>query len=460
MQKFKVILASSANNVIGKGNLLPWKIKEDMEYFKKLTTFSPDDRKNVVIMGRKTWEAQQPYFDKESLSKNKLPNRIPIVISSTLKQPHDGSYYVVCSFDEAIMVAYNLEKYDIWVIGGKSVYIAAFNHFMCGTIYHTKILQEYMGDVTLELPPHKLLYLNKKENLEFRQIELNGETDYLRILSKILYQGKLRMTRNAKTYSIFDNSITFDMKDGFPLLTTKRMFWKGIVEELLFFIRGDTDSKHLEEKGVKIWQGNTTQEFIDNMNLPYKEGDMGPMYGFMWRHFGAEYSGCDTDYTNKGFDQLAKIVEEIKTNPHSRRILMSDFDPSRAHLGVLYPCHSLVLQFYVRDGKFLDVKMYQRSVDSFLGEPFNIASTSLLLHIISKLTDKKPGKVTLTLGDCHIYSSHIEQVKKQLKRLPYSFPKITLPDFKTIEEVENSSLEDYLIEDYQHHKGIKASMVA
>ena len=183
------------------------------------------------------------------------------------------------------------------------------------------------------------------------------------------------MTRNAKTYSIFDNSITFDMKDGFPLLTTKRMFWKGIVEELLFFIRGDTNSKHLEDKGVRIWQGNTTQEFIDNIGLPYQEGDMGPMYGFMWRHFGADYTGCNTDYTNQGFDQLSKIVEEIKTNPHSRRILMSDFDPSRAHQGVLYPCHSLVLQFYVRDGKFLDVKMYQRSVDSFLGEPFNIAST-------------------------------------------------------------------------------------
>jgi len=460
MQKFKVILSSSLNNVIGKDNLLPWEIKEDMEYFKKLTSFSPDDRKNIVIMGRKTWEAQQPYFDKESLPKNKLPNRIPIVISSTLLQPNDCSYYVVCSFDEAIMMAYNLKRYDIWVIGGKSVYISAFNHFMCGTIYHTKILQEYLGDVTLELPPYKLLDFNKKKNLEFRQLELNGETNYLRILSKILYKGKMRMTRNAKTYSIFDNSITFDMNDGFPLLTTKKMFWKGIVEELLFFIRGDTDSKHLEEKGVKIWQGNTTQEFIDNMSLPYKEGDMGPMYGFMWRHFGAEYSGCDTGYTNKGFDQLSKIVEEIKTNPHSRRIIMSDFDPSRANLGVLYPCHSLVLQFYVRDSKFLDVKMYQRSVDSFLGEPFNIASTSLLLHIVSRLTNMKPGNVTLTLGDCHIYSSHIEQVKKQLKRLPYSFPKLVIPNFKTIEEVEASKLSDYQILDYQHHKGIKAMMVA
>ena len=137
------------------------------------------------------------------------------------------------------------------------------------------------------------------------------------------------------------------------------MFWKGIVEELLFFIRGDTNSKHLEDKKVNIWKGNTTQEFIDNLGLPYNEGDMGPMYGFNWRHFGAEYNGCNMDYKGKGFDQLTKVVEEIKNNPHSRRILMSDFNPAEAHKGVLYPCHSLILQFYVRDG-CLDVTMYQR----------------------------------------------------------------------------------------------------
>ena len=335
MQKFKVILASSSNNIIGKNNKLPWKIKQDMDYFRKITSFSPDNRKNIVIMGRNTWE---------SLPKNKLPNRIPIIISSTMKDSTDGSYYVVCSFDEAIMVAYNLDRYDIWVIGGKMVYISAFNHHLCGTIYHTRILEDFEGDTVLELPPYKLLSVNKQNNLEFRQLELIGETSYLRMLSKILYQGKLRMARNAKTYSIFDNSITFDMADGFPLLTTKKMFWKGIVEELLFFIRGDTNSKHLEDKGVRIWQGNTTQEFINNIGLPYQEGDMGPMYGFMWRHFGTDYTGCDSDYTNQGFDQLSKIITEIKTNPHSRRILMSDFDPSRAHQGVLYPCHCALLQ--------------------------------------------------------------------------------------------------------------------
>lgn len=453
MNKFNVILASSQNNIIGKNNKLPWKLSRDMKYFKDLTSFSPSKERNIIIMGRKTWESIP------KINGVKLNNRIPIIVSSTLTNSVDNSYYIASSFDEAIIIAYNLPHNKIWVIGGKSVYIQAFNHYMCGTIYHTKILQDYEGDLELKLPPYKVLNVTKEDNLEFRQLELTGETNYLRLLSKIRYQGDFRQTRNAKTFSLFDETISFDMTDGFPLLTTKKMFWKGIVEELLFFIRGDTNSKHLEEKKVRIWQGNTSQDFINDLNLPYQEGDMGPMYGFNWRHFGADYQDCNTNYQGKGFDQLTKIVEEIKTNPSSRRILMTDFNPAIAHQGVLYPCHSLILQFYVRDN-LLDVKMYQRSVDSFLGEPFNIASTSLLLHIVSKLTNKTPGKVILTFGDCHIYSNHSEQVKRQLKRLPYSFPNINIPDFKSIEEVENSKFEDYIISNYNHHKGIKAEMVA
>ena len=453
MNKFNVILTSSQNNIIGKDNKLPWNISRDIQYFKDLTSFSPTNKKNIVIMGRNTWESIP------ILKGNKLANRIPIVISKTLQVNDDPNLlYVACSFDEAIIIAYNLHHNKIWIIGGKSIYIEAFNHYMCGTIYHTKILKEVEGDIELKLPPYRITNIAKENELEFRQLELTGEINYLRLLSKIKYQGDLRHTRNAKTFSLFDETLSFNMNDGFPLLTTKKMYWKGIVEELLFFIRGDTNSKHLEEKKINIWKKNTSQKFINNLKLPYKEGDMGPMYGFMWRHFGTDYKDCHTNYQGKGFDQLTKIVDEIKTNPSSRRILMSNFDPSKAHQGVLYPCHSIILQFYVRD-YFLDVKMYQRSVDSFLGEPFNIASTSLLLHIICKLTNKKPGKVTLTFGDCHIYSDHLEQVKCQLKRLSNKLPTIKFPNFETIKDVENSSYDDYIILDYNHHKEIKAVMV-
>lgn len=456
MEKFNVILASSKNDVIGKNNSLPWKIKEDMQYFSKITTTSPTTHPNIVIMGRKTWESIP------EINGKKLKDRMPIIISTTMKKDN-YDYLVVNTFNEALMEAYNLPHNKIWVIGGLSIYNIAFNHYLCGTIYHTLINDDYEGDIKLKLPDYNIIkkdFCENNEKVIFRQLELVGEISYLRLLSKIIFKGDYRKTRNSKTLSLFDEKLVFDMKNGFPLLTTKKMFWKGIVEELLFFIRGDTNSKHLEEKGVNIWKGNTNQEFIDKLGLPYKEGDMGPMYGFNWRHFGAEYHDCDYNYKGKGFDQLTKVIEEIKTNPHSRRIIMSDFNPAQANKGVLYPCHSLVLQFYIRENNILDVIMYQRSVDSFLGLPFNIASTSLLLHIISKLTNKKPGKVTINMGDVHIYEKHIEQVTRQLKRLPYRLPTLKILNFDNIEQVENSNLEDYIIKNYNHHKGIKAEMVA
>ena len=351
MNKFKVILATSRNNVLGNKNSIPWigKYPKDLKYFQKITSFSPTSNNNVVIMGRKTWESLPP---------KKLPNRTPIVVSTTL-EPSDN-FYLARSFEDALNLSDTLPNNDTWVIGGKQIYSQAFNHNRCGEIYHTIIPEECEGDVELVIPPHNILSSIKEDNLIFNKYGLKGETNYLRLLSKLVSTGEFRQTRNSKTWSLFDESLSFDLRDGFPLLTTKRMFWKGIVEELLFFIKGDTNTKNLETKGVNIWKGNTSQEFIDKLGLPYKEGDMGKMYGWNWRHFGAEYKDCNTDYNGKGFDQLRKVIDEIKNNPTSRRILMSDFDPSTAHQGVLYPCHSLILQFYVREENVLDVKMYQR----------------------------------------------------------------------------------------------------
>ena len=351
---FNVILATSKNNVLGLNNSIPWKndFPEELQYFKKITSYSENNKKNVLIMGRKTFESLPSL----------LPNRIHIIVSSSFKYSNND-VYVVNSFDNAVNLALELNNNGIFVIGGKSIYIQAFNHYLCGKIYHTIINKEYEGDVFLELDNYNLLSKNVVDtNLEFRILELKGEYKYLQLLSKIKNQGQLRETRNGKTLSIFDETLVFDLNDGFPLLTTKKMFWKGIVEELLFFIRGNTNSKLLEEKGVNIWKWNTTKEFLNKCNLNYQEGDMGPMYGWQWRHFGAEYIDCNYDYNNNinnGYDQLKKIIEEIKKDPHSRRLIMTDFNPSQSNKGVLYPCHSLILQFYVSNNR-LDVKMYQR----------------------------------------------------------------------------------------------------
>ena len=162
---------------------------------------------------------------------------------------------------------------------------------------------------------------------------------------------------------------------------------------------------------------------------------------------------------NGGIDQFSNLIELPKKDKHSRRLLLTDFNQEQASEGVLYPCHSLILQFYCNNNN-LSVKMYQRSADLFLGLPFNIASTTLLLYIVAKLVNMNPHMVTLTLGDCHIYEQHIDQVKKQLSRLPHNLPTVTIPDFKTIEQVEQSTLEDYIVNDYKYYPGIKAEMIA
>jgi thymidylate synthase len=287
------------------------------------------------------------------------------------------------------------------------------------------------------------------------------ESQYLQILKDVIETGEKRDTRNGITYSKFFKTISFDLKDGFPLLTTKKMFWKGIVEELLFFIRGDTDTTKLSEKGIRIWEGNTSREFLDKMGFTdYKVGCMGPMYGYQWRHFNKEYNNMD----DSGVDQLEYIVNEIKTNPFSRRIMMTDFNPAQVNMGVLYPCHSIVIQFYVEctpnGSNRLSCSMYQRSSDLFLGEPFNIASTSLLLCIVSQLVGMEPGMVHLVLGDCHVYEMHLEAVREQLSRESYKLCKLKMTPFNSIKEVEMASLDDFILEEYNHHPVIRAQMIA
>lgn len=213
--------------------------------------------------------------------------------------------------------------------------------------------------------------------------------------------------------------------NSFPLLTTKRVFWRGLAEELLWFIKGDTNANHLAEKNVHIWDANGSREFLDNLGFKEREvGDLGPVYGFQWRHFGAEYKDFNTDYTNQGVDQLKEVIETIKTNPTDRRIILTAWNPSAIPKMALPPCH-MMCQFYVYNGE-LSCQMYQRSCDMGLGVPFNIASYSLLTIMIANVTGLKPGEFIHVTGDTHVYNNHIEPLKEQLKRNPFPFPKVCL----------------------------------
>jgi thymidylate synthase len=286
------------------------------------------------------------------------------------------------------------------------------------------------------------------------------ENNYLKLLKTILQCGDERVDRTGVgTIGIFGTQLRFSLENNkIPMLTTKKIFAKGVVEELLFFLRGDTDTKKLEAKGVNIWKGNTTRKFLDSRglkNLP--EGDMGKGYGFQWRHFGQHKNDYNDQYCNKGVDQLADVLDKLKNRPDDRRILISAWNPSQLDEMALPPCH-LLAQFYVIKGH-LSCQFYQRSVDSFLGLPFNILSYAIMTHILAKAAKLKPKELVFVGGDTHIYKTHIQQVTDQIRRIPYDFPTLQInKDIKSIKDIEELEWKDFIIDGYVSHPAIKAEM--
>ena len=257
---------------------------------------------------------------------------------------------------------------------------------------------------------------------------------YLDLAKRILTEGNKRGDRTGTgTMSVFGHQMTFDLSDGFPLLTTKKLHTKSIIYELLWFLRGDTNVHYLQENGVRIWN-----EWAD------ENGDLGPVYGHQWRSWPTPDGGA--------IDQITNVVEMIKSNPESRRLIVSAWNVADIDQMKLPPCHTM-FQFYVADGK-LSCQLYQRSGDVFLGVPFNIASYALLTMMVAQVCGLKPGKFVHTLGDAHIYLNHIEQIKLQLTRKPYPLPTMRInPDVK---DIFGFKYEDFELEDYQcwpHIKG-------
>ncbi len=454
---FNIIFASDNMDGIGKNNTIPWNIPDDIQLFKSLTS-SINGLNKVVIMG---------YNTMKSLKKGYLNNRINIIITSKyINNDTINNIYYISNLNDALQLSYKLVGTDpsrIWVIGGAKLYSSAIYHPDLHFIYHSRInnLINYECDVKFTLPECNIISSDNLNGftLNILTIKNNIENQYLKLLNDVMLNGNKKETRNGITYSLFGKELVFNVENNFPLLTTKKMFLKGIIEELLFFIRGDTDTNKLMEKGINIWKGNTSREFLDKLGLNYKEGMMGPMYGYQWRFFNKPYNESKFD----SIDQFKNIIETLKKDPNSRRLIMTDFNPAMVDEGVLYPCHSLILQFYVNktnSGNKLSVKMYQRSADLFLGLPFNIASTTLLLYIIAKLVNMTPDNVHITLGDCHIYDSHLDAVKEQLTRIPYNLPKLIIPDFTCLEEVEQSNYTQYKLENYNSYPTIKAQMIA
>lgn len=259
--------------------------------------------------------------------------------------------------------------------------------------------------------------------------------NYLNLLEKILNEGVKKEDRTGTgTLSIFGHQMRFDLSEGFPLLTTKKLHTKSIIYELLWFLKGDTNVRYLQEHGVRIWN-----EWAD------ENGDLGPVYGHQWRSW--------PDYDGGVIDQIEYVVNQIKTNPNSRRMIVSAWNVAEVNKMALPPCHTL-FQFYVANGK-LSLQLYQRSADTFLGMPFNIASYSLLCMMVAQVTGLEPGEFVYTTGDTHLYLNHIEQARLQLTREPRPLPRMVLRDVKDIFGFE---YEDFSLVNYDPWPHIKADV--
>ncbi|KFA63367.1 hypothetical protein S40285_01809 [Stachybotrys chlorohalonatus IBT 40285] len=307
------------------------------------------------------------------------------------------------------------------------------------------------------------------------------ELQYLDLVREILDQGEKREDRTGTgTYSIFaPRPLKFSLNSNgtpiLPLLTTKRVFTRAVIAELLWFVEGSTSSIPLSEAGIKIWDGNGSREFLDNLGLNHREvGDLGPVYGFQWRHFGADYVDAKTDYTGQGYDQLARIIHTLRTNPYDRRLILSAWNPKDLPQMVLPPCH-MFAQFYVSfprqrgveaqngDGEqvkpkgHLHCQLYQRSCDMGLGVPFNIASYALLTHMLAHVCDLVPGSLTHVMGDAHVYLNHVDALETQLQREPRDFPELEIKREKG-GSIDGWKAEDFVVKGYNPHKTIAMEM--
>ena len=445
MRSFTVICAHDIKNGIGKNNGIPWILKSDMKRFREITT------NNIVIMGRKTFE---------SIGKC-LPNRINAVISSS-------------NIKDDVLTFNNLNEslnyfkdhiQKIFIIGGQRIYQQSLKSDLCEQVLVTQIFDSFDCDVFFPyFDQSKFVCETSDIQVEndikfvyksYSKIKDYPEQQYLDLIDKVLQFGTIKDDRTGTgVVSYFGHQMRFSLKEGFPLLTTKRVFWRAVVEELLWFIKGGTSSKDLENKNINIWKGNTTREFLDKSNLNYEEGDLGPIYGFQWRHWGAEYINSKTDYSGKGIDQLKECIFKIKNCPDDRRIIMSAWNVQDLNKMALPPCHCFC-QFYVVEDK-LSCHLYQRSGDLGLGVPFNIASYALLTHLMAQVCELKVGELIHSLGDVHIYKPHVKHLINQTNLKCKQQPILKLND--QIKDIDLFTIDDIELLGYDPHPTIKMEL--
>lgn len=453
----RMIVAIDSERGIGVNGELPWIIPEDLKHFRERTL------NTNVVMGRNTYESIP-------LKNRPLNNRFNIVITrdeELLKNTHKESNlrYVKELSDK------DLQYENTYIIGGGEIYKRYISQTQ--TIILTQVKKKYNCDVFFPIMDTSFVLtrwsplLRSVKEVDYEILEYErcnsmnlNENIYLKTTQDIL-NSELRENRTqVKTHGIFGTHIQWDMKQGFPLLTTKRVAFKTCVYELLWFLRGSTDNSWLKERNVHIWNKNSSREYLDSIQLNHlEEDDCGPCYGFQWRHYGEKYIDCKTQY--QGIDQIENALNILKNDPMSRRNIIMAWNPRDVDKACLPPCH-VMIQLYVNniDGKnMLSGHMYQRSADWFLGEPFNVCSYAVLLHIMAKKSGMIPDTLIISTGDTHIYETHIQQMREQIHRIPLCRPQLELSERIKDCKWEELDITDFRLVGYQHHGDIKGDMV-
>lgn len=486
---------------IGRDDDLLFKLKKDLEFFKNITTNSLNKKskldKNIVLMGRKTFFSipsnNRPLKGRINLILTNNKDLIKINKIPSNYELKDNTFYFI-TLDTFIKI-YNYYNPNVFVIGGGEIY----NLFLAGNfnlekpsyIYFTHVKSSSNKNVvfTKENEPncfinyfnwyYKLisyseLYTDTKVNVNYRILtyklnkNFSEEYKYINYLNKLIYKGISRNNRTEfDSTSLFGNMISFDISQSIPLMTTKKISFSIILEELLWMCRGDTDAKILQNKNIHIWDGNTSREFLDKRGLQhYPEGILGPQYGFLWRHFGAKYhfsygdtSKCDNSLIG-GFDQFKYVENLLENDPFSRRIMITAWSPDKLKEQCLPSCHHTI-QFYVTEEnkqKYLSCMFIMRSSDQ-LALSFNCVGYTILTYILAKRHNMLPKELIYVSGDGHVYNNHINQLQLQLLNEPRPLPKLKLDDSIKYKDWNEITSNDFELIGYLPHPFIKMSMV-
>ncbi len=453
---FHAIVTTDSLHGMSCAGKLPWGFLEPSS---ELLRGCPAGKHNAIVFGRKTWQ-HTPFVANISCATS-------FVLSRQQNLDVGDAIVVASPLELARILKDDRSIHRCFVIGGNET-LCAFRTLL-SHVHHSIVSGQFQCDQYLDLDlefaesttDYSRKYIGDAhiQVVDHHKPVFNGEEQgFLELLSDLLNAPVKNNRTSVPTRSVFGRMLKYDLSDNkLPLLTTRRMPFRHIVEELLWFVRGSTDVRELQAKRVHIWDGNSSREFLDSRGLvDLAEGDVGCSYGFNLRHFGADYVGRNEDYTDQGTDQLQYVIDLLKNEPDSRRILFSYWNPGAIDRAALPPCH-LLYHFSVQDGK-LNCILYQRSSDYFLANNWNVVSACLLIHMLCNIVGYLPGEFTHMMGDVHLYETHELQARKQLSRPPRTHPVLYLKGKK--ERVEDFSYEDFELLNYYPHGSIRAEMVA